>query len=158
MSINLDIMLDWKSLNQFLLYHNYMRPSGIIGLVISIAAVVALCVEWGLWTMPQKVMLAALALLFTVLQPLMLLSKGRRQLQMDEFQIPFHYLFDENGVTISQKDQRQEFTWADVRKIVYRKNSIYVYMSSISAFVIPAAQCGGQFEDLVKLTREKRVK
>ena len=40
MSIELDVKLDKKSLGSFLLYHNYARPAGIIGIVISIAAVV----------------------------------------------------------------------------------------------------------------------
>lgn len=155
MSVELDVKLDKKSLYQFLLYHNYMRPSGIIGVLISIAAVVVLCVQWGQWTPSQRVMLVVLALLFTVLQPLMLLSKGRRQLQMEEFQIPFHYVFDENGIVISQKDQRQEFSWEDVRRIKYRKSAIYVYMSTVSAFIIPDSQCQGRFEELIGLMKDK---
>ncbi len=158
MSIELDVKLDKKSLSRFLLYHNYARPSGVIGVVISIAAVVALIVEWGLWTQPQRGMLIVLALLFTVLQPMMLVSKGKRQLQMEEFQIPFHYRFDDHGVAISQKEQKQEFTWEDVRKIVYRKDAVYVYMSAVSAFVIPANQCMDCFEEMVQLMKEKKKK
>ena len=155
MSVHLDVTLDKKSLYQFLLYHNYMRPSGVIGVCISIAALVVLVLEWGLWNPSQRVMLAVLALLFTVIQPVMLLSKGRRQLQMEEFQIPFHYVFDETGIVISQNDQRQEFTWDDVRKVKYRKSAVYVYMSTVSAFIIPDSQCQGHFEELVQLMKNK---
>jgi hypothetical protein len=102
----------------------------------------------------QRGLLAVLALLFTVLQPLMLASKGKRQLAMEEFQIPFHYSFDENGVTISQQDQTQSFSWEEIRKVVFRRDAIYVYMSAVSAFVVPKEQCGGQFDELVHLMRE----
>ena len=41
MEIEADVKLDARSLNRFLIYHNYMRVSGIIGLVLSLAAIVA---------------------------------------------------------------------------------------------------------------------
>lgn len=153
MKIEIDVKLDGKSLNRFLIYHNYVRFSGVTGVVISLAAAVALFAEWNLWTQPQRVMLILLALLFTVMQPIMLISKGKRQLQMEEFQIPFHYVFDEEGIEISQNDQKQEFTWADVRKVVCRKTAVYVYMSSVSAFVIPEGQCEGRFAELTEMVR-----
>lgn len=154
--IEVDVKLDKRSLSRFLIYHNYVRVSGIIGLVLSIAALAALCVWWNRFTSMQRGLLVVMALLFTVLQPLMLVSKGKKQLSMEEFQIPFHYCFDASGVTISQKEQEQSFAWKDVRKIVFRKDAIYVYMSSVSAFVIPQEQCGGQFEELVRLMKEKK--
>ena len=158
MSIQLDVKLDKKSLGHFLLYHNYARPAGVIGIIISLAAVVALCVRLDFWTMTQRGILVVLALLFTVLQPMMLLWKGKKQLQMEEFQEPFHYVFDEKGVVISQKEQKQEFTWKEIRRIVYRREAVYVYMSTVSAFVLPRAQCGGQFEALVAMMKEHRGK
>ena len=158
MSVELDIKLEANSLNRFLLYHNYARFSGIIGVVISLAAAAALAVRWEFWTQPQRTLLFVLALLFTAIQPVMLISKGKRQLSMEEFKIPFHYVFDEKGITISQKDQKQEFTWGDVRRIVYRKDAVYVYMSTVSAFIIPEDQCDGRFGDLVNLMKEKKAK
>lgn len=155
MEIEVDVKLDAGSLNRFLIYHNYMRVSGIIGLLLSLAAIVALCFKWGMWTTTQRCLLVVLALLFTVLQPLMLISKGKKQLAMDDFQTPFHYCFNENGVTISQQDQSQSFAWEEIRKTVFRKDALYVYMSSVSAFVIPREQCGGGFDELVGLIKDR---
>lgn len=155
MPIEVNVQLDKRSLNRFLIYHNYARVSGIIGVIISVAALAALCMKWGMWTPMQRGLLVVLALLFTVLQPLILMSKGKKQLVAEEFQTPFRYTFDAAGVVISQNDQRQAFAWGDIRKIVYRKDAVYVYMSTVSAFVIPAEQCGGGFEDLVRLMKEK---
>lgn len=158
MSIEMDVKLDDKSLGRFLLYHNYARAAGVIGIVISVAAVAALFIKWGFWTTTQRGILVVLALLFTVIQPLMLVWKGKKQLMMEEFQSPFHYVFDDDGVVISQGEQSQKFSWGEIRKIVYRKDAVYVYMSTVSAFVLPASQCGGQFEGLVKLMKEKKKK
>lgn len=158
MLIELDVRLDKKLLNSFLLYHNYVRPAGILGIIISIAAVIVLCVRWSYWTTTQRGILIVLALLFTVFQPMMLLWKGKKQLSMEEFQQPFHYVFDDKGVEISQNDQKQEFSWEDIRKITYRANAAYVYMSTVSAFVIPASQCEGRFPELVSMMKEHMKK
>lgn len=158
MSVEMDVKLDMKSLGGFLLYHNYARVSGIISVLISLAALVGLVWQWDRWMMTQKVMLAVLALLFTVIQPLMLLWRGNRRLQEEDYQTPFHYSFGDAGIVIRQGEQKQEFQWQDVRKVVYRKDALYVYMSAVSAFVLPAGQSDGRFEELVKMMREHTAK
>ena len=117
MKLEMDIKLEKKSLNRFLLYHNYVRFSGVAGVVISLAAAVVLAVKWDFWTQPQRVMLLVLALLFTVLQPLILISKGRKQLSMEEFKIPFHYSFDETGISISQSSRITGISYGVIRKV-----------------------------------------
>jgi len=156
MSIEIDVMLDEKSLNRFLIYHNYARVSGVIGVIISVAALVGLIWKWGMWSVDQRIILVLLSLLFTVFQPLMLMGRGRKQLKMEEFQTPFHYVFDEEGVTISQKEQSQKVTWNEIRKIKYGKDAIYVYTSTVSAFVVPQSQCDGKFDELVALMKENK--
>lgn len=158
MMVETDVKLDEKSLSGFLLYHNYMRPAGILSVVISVAAVVLLILRWGAWTGMQKGMLVFLALMFTVIQPLMLIVKGRKQLKMEVFQESFHYRFDENGVTISQGDDTESCTWDSIRKIVYRKNALYVYTSTVHAFVVPRKACGEKFDELVSLMKECKKK
>ncbi|MCH5252176.1 MAG: YcxB family protein [Lachnospiraceae bacterium] len=158
MLFEFDVILDKKSLSRFLLFHNYAKLSGILGVVISVAAVVVLVMRWSDWTGTQKGILVTLALLFTVLQPMMLLMKGRKQLQQEEFQLPFHYIFDEKGIMISQKEQKQQFAWKEIRKIIYRKDAIYVYMSTVSAFILPESQCDGHFSELVDFMKERREK
>ena len=158
MSIQIQVKLDLKSLGRFLIYHYYTQVSGIISVIISAAALAGLILRWSQWPLMQKGILIVLALMFTVLQPVMLVWRGNKQLQSEEFQEPFHYVFDDNGVTISQKRDMQQFTWEDVRKIRYRKDAMYVYMSTVSAFVIPSEQCDGQFEKLVQLSKEKKAK
>ena len=155
MTIEIEVKLDQKSLNRFLLYHYYTQVSGIISVLLSIGALVGLLVRWSAWLPMQRVILILIALMFTVLQPLMLMWRGKKQLMTETFQIPFHYVFGEDKLRISQEEASQEFTWDDVRKIKWRKDAIYVYMSNVSAFVLPEEQCGGQFQELVKFTKEK---
>ncbi|MCR4605849.1 MAG: YcxB family protein [Eubacterium sp.] len=148
MPVEFDVKMDAKSLSGFVLYHNYARPGGIIGVIISVAALVALILRYGAWTGMQKCLLVVLFLLFTVIQPLLLLKKTQTQLKTDAFSNPMHYEFKEEGFSISQKLSREEFAYSDIRKAVIHKNVMYLYMTSVSAFIIPRNQCEDIFDTI----------
>lgn len=78
-SIEIDVQLDKKTLNRFLLRNNFLRTGGVIGLLISVAAIVGLAVFWNYFGTAQRVILLFLALMFTVIQPVTLLMKGWEQ-------------------------------------------------------------------------------
>ena len=155
MTISFEIRMDASSLSGFVLYHNYMRPGGIIGVFLSIAAIVALIIRWGHWTGVQRCLLIVLALLFLVFQPLMLLQKANTQLHSGAFKYPMEYEFGEDHFSIGQDGKTEEFDYADIRKVVLRKNVIYIYMTTVSAFIIPRAQCKDVFDE-VKSRLKKR--
>ena len=158
MPIRFEVKMDLKSLSGFVLHHNYMRPGGLIGLVLSVAAIVALIVRWGHWTGMQRCLLIVLALLFLVFQPLMLLKKAGDQLNSGAFKDPMIYNFDENGFSISQGDKSESYDYADIRKTVFHKKVMYLYMTSVSALIIPRSQCGDDFNrirDMIKTSRKR---
>ena len=146
MPVEFDVNMDSKSLSGFVLYHNYARPGGIIGLVISVAALVALIIRYPAWTGMQKCLLLVLFLLFTVIQPILLLKKTQTQLKTEAFANPMHYEFRDDGFTISQKLSKEVFAYEDIRKAVIHKNVMYLYMTAVSAFVIPKSQSGEAFD------------
>ena len=157
MSVEFDVKMDAKSLSGFVIYHNYMRPGGILGLVLSVVAIVSLIIRWADWTGVQRCLLIALALLFLLFQPLMLLKKANDQLNSDAFKYPMHYRFDENGFEISQGDKSESYAYADIRKTVFHKKVMYLYMTTVSALIIPKSACGDDFDrirDMVKNGRK----
>lgn len=155
-SFRVQVKLDFKSLGQFLLYHYYTQVSGLFSLLLSVLALVFAIWRWPVLTVQGKCVLILIALMFTVLQPLMILMRGKRQLQSEDFQDSFSYLFNESGVSISQGDRSQQFPWEDIKKIRYRKDAVYVYMTSVQAFVLPREQCGKRFDELVAYMKEKK--
>ena len=156
MPIEFDVKMDAGSLSGFVLYHNYMRPGGLVGLVLSIAAIVMLIIRWDHWTGLQRCLLIVLALLFLIFQPLMLLQKSNTQLHSPAFATPMHYRFDEATFTISQGTKSEEFAYEDIRKAVFHKKVMYLYMTTVSAFIIPRSQCEDEFEPLRELIKTSR--
>ena len=87
MSFRVQVKLDFKSLGQFLLYHYYTQVSGLFSLLLSILALVFAVWRWPVLTVQGKCVLILIALMFTVLQPLMILMRGKRQLQSEDLLI-----------------------------------------------------------------------
>ena len=115
--------------------------------------------RWQVLTVQGKCVLILIALMFTILQPLMILMRGKRQLQSEDFQDSFSYLFNESGVSISQGDKSQQFPWEDIKKIqAYRKDAVYVHMTSVQAFVLAerAVSVATVLMTLVAYMKEKK--
>ena len=156
MPIEFDVNMDAKSLSGFVIRHNYMRPGGIIGVILSVAAIVMLIIRWDHWTGVQRCLLIVLALLFLVFQPLMLLQKANTQLHSGAFRVPMHYEFGEEGFSVSQDKNKEEFAYIDIRKAILGKNVMYLYMTTVSAFIIPRSQCEDVFDTVKEKVREER--
>lgn len=154
MSVEIDVKLDGKTLSGFLLYHNYRKISGIIGVLLSLTALAFLITNYNHLATNQKIVLTILSLLFTVIQPAIFAHKGRKQAKKEEMQKSIHYTFDESGIALQQEEIKDFWKWSDVRKVCYRKQVVYVYTSQLHAFVIPASQCGEDFEKVVKVIKE----
>ncbi len=154
MSVEVDVKLDGKTLSSFLLYHNYRKISGVVGVLLSLAALAFFVINYNHLATNQKIVLILLALLFTVIQPIILANKGRKQAKKEEMQKSVHYTLGESGIELKQDELKDFWKWSDVRKVCYRKQVVYIYTSQLHAFVIPASQCGEDFDKVVKVIKE----
>ncbi len=152
--IEFDAQLDKKTLNHFLVRNNFLRVGGVFGLLISLAAIVGLIVFWQYFVLTQRLILIFLGLMFTVIQPLTLLVKGWNQLKTGTFREPFHYVFSEKGIEITNIAGSASVEWEMIRRVVTTKEAIYIYMNSVSAFIIPKAACHSEYVELAKLIKE----
>lgn len=152
--MEMDVKLDRRTMNRFLIRNNYMRAGGVAGLLISLAAIVGLVVFWKYLGSAQRILLIFLGLMFTIIQPVSLLLKGWSQLKTGAFREPFHYTFTEEGMTVENMAGVVEVAWKDVRKAVVTKEAMYLYMNAVSAFILPRAECGEHYVELAGLVRE----
>lgn len=155
---DVDVLIKSKDMSRFLVRHNITRFGGIFGILLSLAALIGLIAFWSKWGMQEKIILLLLALMFTVFQPLMLWSKGRKQCKQEHFKKPFHYEFNENEICVSQDEYKESLSWDQIRKVTYAKDAIYVYMTAMSAFIIPREQCKEDFLELAAFIRVKTKK
>lgn len=152
--IEIDIQLDKRTLNRFLLRNNFLRAGGVIGLLISISAMVGLIVFWNYFGTAQRVILIFLSLMFTVIQPVTLLMKGWEQLKKGAFREPFHYTFTPEGIEVVNIAGTANVEWKQIRRAVITKEAIYIYMNAVSALIISREECDGRFTEIAKMVRE----
>lgn len=152
--IQVDSQISKKELFRFLMYHNYHRIIGIVGIIFSIA-----CLGGAVWTfgsvkVTSTVLLLLLGALFTIYQPLMLYRKAVVQSRHPVFSKAAHYLFDETGITVSQGENNAFIAWNDVWKVVGRKQEIYIFVDPVRANIISKSQAGERARQIMNVAKE----
>ncbi len=140
MEVKLKIQIKTKELFNFMIYHTYTSFSGYIGLLLSICAIFGLIATWN-WNSinsSYRLVLALTALLFTVIQPITLYLKSKKQAKLNEaINKPLEYVFNEQEIKVSQGEDSVNYSWDEVIKIKSTKLSIFVYVSKYRAFLLP---------------------
>ena len=158
MSMDFELKLNAKTMGRFLLHYNYTKMTGLFGILLGLASLVAVFVRWDLWNANQRVVWFVIAFLFLVMQPLTLMNKGKRQMSQEAMKEPLFCHIDEEGMTVTQGEASSECKWKNVRKIVYRKHEIYIFTSAIYATIITEESCEGHFTELAAFLKEKKKK
>lgn len=148
---------------KFTIYHSYHKLSGIVGVCLSLLALLLLVTSFSELTDQNKTVLTIVALWFTILEPLTLFGRARTQVRKNKaYQKPLHYQMNQDGITVSQDEEQQTIPWNNLMKIVETKSQYLVYSSKIHAFVFPKKALGDEcrtVEDImVHYTKDTTVK
>lgn len=153
--VEFDIRLTTGELYEFSMRHTYSGLSGVAGLVISFGSLLICAFDYKHMETIAIAALIVIGLLFTVIQPAMLYGKAKVQVKKNEsINTSLHYRLSEDGIEVSQGEQKALVKWYEVRKRKLVKNAMYLYMSPIRAFIFPRSQCGGHFDDAVTLVKD----
>lgn len=153
--VSFSVQMKTSDMFDFLYWHSYHGFSGILNYALSFAGVAALLARSGKGKIGVTVMLVALALLFTVINPLSLLYKAARQIKRTPmFQKPLQYSFSKDGFRISQEEASESAEWESVVLLRETGKNIILYLGAANALVLPKAEIGDQLPELKQLIRE----
>lgn len=155
MEVKAKVQLTTKEMYEFLMRHTYSSMSGFIGLILSIGGFVGFFYMLG---MPDASLLYLGALLltgllFTVVQPLMVLKNAKKQAKFYEKE-SLEYIISKKGIDVRQGDKTGFSSWDDITKITSSKNIIVMYTTRVHAYVIPRTAIGDQADTLKTIVRE----
>jgi len=154
--IKFDVEITKENLSSFLLYHNYTHFNGIFGIILSLLAIVYLIYDFNQLDTTKILILAVVAVLFTIVNPLMLRQKAGNQIKRnDTFKAPITYEIKAESFTLSQGDQQSEISWKDVVKVRDSGKIMIIYISKIRGFIWPKDQLGNDYLKVVEVLREK---
>ena len=154
MEVKASVQLSTKQLYEFLMRHTYFCFGGVVGLLLSIGGFVAfaLLLDNKDITATYLGVLFGIGLLFTVIQPLIVLRNAKKQSKAYK-KYPLEYTISERGIEVKQDDAEGSNSWENIMKIVSTKRLIIIYTSRVHAYVIPRAALEGsmdEFKELVK--------
>lgn len=155
-NIEVSIQLETNDMYSFLLLHNYKSIPGVFGVCISIFALVYLVVNFNSMDFMMKAILVVLAVLFTVVNPIMLYNKAKGQVKKNKTLMkPIIYEFAGKYLKLSQDKEVAEIPWDQIMCAKKMKNNLVIYITNVRAFVLPISQLGSQYVPIVEHMREK---
>ena len=150
--VKFSVQITVKDMFAFLMHHSYRGGSLIADAVVTFGAIGLLLAGFGKGDPVKTVALIFVAMLFTVIHPLQLYGKARKQVKKNEvFKNPLDYVLTDEGITLSQGEQSQSITWGDVYQIREYKSQILVYTGRVYAFVWPKRELAGCEEEVREL-------
>ena len=155
------VKLGKKELFVFLFYHMYIRPSGLLYLLVGLGSIAG-----GIYYIVNGnnsgIFLLLIAAVYFIIQPLMLYLKASQQAKNAVFSSETFYAFDEEGVAVWQEGiEPSVLQWQNVRKFVKFGKYYFLYVDAAHGNIIPASSIEGnpaKLDELIVrvLPKEKR--
>lgn len=134
--IDFEVNMNSGDVFDFMLKSTYNGFSGLLGSLVGALMIVA-----GIYV--ENYFLIAAGGVFLCYLPGMLYWKSRQQmLQNPELMETFHYILDDAGIYVSQKEQTTLQKWENVVKVVSTGRSLIVYVTDKNAFIFPKRELG----------------
>ena len=143
--IKFKIALKVNDLYYFMMHHYYSKPAGIIGLVLSIGSLVLLITRWNVTDATAKMLYFIIALLFTVINPLMLLTKAKAQIQRNK---------SDEHLSVCLGEERADVGWNQIIRVKDNGRELLVYMTAARAYIWPKDQLGEQYARVVACLKQ----
>lgn len=154
--VSFDVQMKTGYLFDFLFQHSYHGLYGVFNFGLSLLAVVLLVRGSGKGNIAATVALVVLALLFTVINPLLLYQKAARQMKRTlAFQKPLTYELDEEGLACTQEGERAVSEWGSIVLIRETRTNLILYFGAANAVVLPKAEFLPQVPEVKKMLHEK---
>jgi len=150
--VKFSVQIKVSDMFAFLMHHSYRGMSLIADAIVTFGAIGLLVAGFGKGDVVKTVALIFVSLLFTVVHPLQLYNRARKQVTKNEvFKKPLEYVLTDEGITLSQGEESQSFTWGDVYQIKEYKSQILVYTGRVYACIWPKrelADCENEVKEL----------
>lgn len=145
MEVSFDVKITPGVLYDYLLYHTYTGTTGLLGTIAGALLVVAYFMAGGLLYLIFGIVVLAYL-------PWTLFIRSKKQyLANPAFKESLHYTFNEEGMTVSQKDTSEQIAWKNLYKAVSTPKSIVLYTSPVNASIFPKKDLGEHKAALIEV-------
>ena len=132
--MKISVTMTARDLFQFSLYNSYSGFSGAFNVIFTLGALAILAVTWNWETINvyQRILLVFCALIFTVVQPLMLDRKAKQQAGAIGFSAPLNLTLGDEKIDVEKAGMTGELFWNQVWKVVRIKSMYIVVLMALN--------------------------
>lgn len=151
--VSVSISMKVRYMYSYMFQHLHRSFRGIFGVCISAAALVGFAMSFdGTADTTRKVILLLIGLLFTVVNPIILLFKAWQQVKLSPVhKKPLEYTFSEEGIRVSQEDNEQFVTWKQVIEIRKTPTILAIYTARNAASILAFREMGEKRNEIEEI-------
>ena len=144
-----------RDLIDFSMYNSYSGLTGIINVVFTVGALAVLFVTWNWPTVTgfQRILLVFCALIFSVVQPLLLMNKSKKQAASAGFSAPITLTLSDKTFTVEQGGATGDLEWKQVWKVICIRNLYIIKVGPTRAYLIPKRAVEGREKELESILK-----
>lgn len=152
MSVKVEVKLDAESMADFMIYHIYTSGAGVAALVLGMLNV-GLTIAF---VMRRQFLLAVVFFLFVILVfvvfPAFIRKKVVKQMQNSRrLEETVTYEFMDDGIMTTTTEDSGKASWSKFKRAISRKQIIFLYDAQKRAIILPVAQLGDKYTDIVDM-------
>lgn len=153
--IKFQVMVKVPYMYDFLMKNAYQGLKGIVGIIISVGALVLYLKGFGGNDDFMNGLLIFIAALM-VFNPFYLYYKAMKQVKLNKsFQEPLNYTVNEEGITVGQGTEEGTIPWDAITAVTETRKSVLVYLSKRVAYIFPKEELEDNYEIFKDILREK---
>ncbi len=151
--VTVSVQMKVSYMYSFLFQHLHRSFRGIFGVCISVAALVAFAMSFdGTQDTTRQVILLIIGLLFTVVNPIILLIKAAQQVKLSPiYKQPLVYTFSESGMKVAQGESEQFVTWKQVLEIRKTPSILVIYTSRNAGSILSLRELGDKRKEVEEI-------
>ncbi len=138
--LEVECVLKKRELYDALLHKHY---NGVVGILTTLLGLLLLA---G-YLKNRSILFAVLGIVIIVALPVCVYWKAGNQLNHSK---EVHYIFEcrEQGIVISEKGAKSDYSWELVKKVVSTSRSVLIYLENGKQIVVPRKNLGVKFAQL----------
>ncbi len=156
MRVTFDVKLTSNDIFRFNIYQAYRGMQGIISILLPAVIIGAVIKNYSDFGPANVALYLGIALVLLLYIPVSLWFRSKKVLKTNEVLAnTLHFEFEEETICVSQDDQKAEFQWENVYKMVATKKLVLLYTNRLNAYIIPREQIKDEYVDLATLAKSR---
>ena len=158
--MKINVTMTEKDLFDFSMYNSYSGFSGVFNLIFTLGALAILIMTWNWESIGtfQRILLLCCLLIFTVVQPLMLKSKSKKQAQRTGFSTEIHLTLTDKKFVAERAEVENSLEWDQIWKVIRIRSMYIVKVGPTRAYLIPNRSIEGREQELRELLKKNLPK